>query len=204
MQRLDAKIGQALNIALPDLVMPPLPPIEGAQVLHFPRPGAGRFSTRAWIGVAASVLLAVSLAVRFYDTDVKSTASLADEIVAHLDHEPQALRVTSRPVSAQRLAAVLKDDVAELDDDIGLITYANTCVIDGKEIPHLVVQGKRGPITLLLLPDELVDRALPLEGDGVSGVVLPVGRGSIAIIGEREEPLRGISQRVANAVKWTS
>ena len=34
-----------------------------------------------------------------------------------------------------------------------------SCIINGKTIPHLVIQGKKGPITLLLMPDEMVTLA---------------------------------------------
>ncbi len=202
---LDLKIAKALDIPVPALVVPELPPMGGedANVINLPFRRGGRLSAPAWIGLAASVLLATVLGVRFVSDDA-IYPSLANEIIAHLDHEPHALRVTTQPVSAQRLAAVVRDDVAEMGDELGLITYANSCVINGKKIPHLVLQGERGPITLLLLPDEMVNSAVPLDGDGISGVILPVGQGSIAIIGDREESLDEIEQRVVNSVKWST
>jgi hypothetical protein len=127
---------------------------------------------------------------------------LADEIIAHLDHELGALQVTDKAVSERKVSRVVEKDVAEMD--IGLITYARTCVINGHTIPHLVIQGERGPITLLLLPDEMVDSAVALEGVGITGVILPVGNGSIAIIGERDEPLDDLKNRLVNTVRWST
>lgn len=204
MQALDQRIARALAIDVPQLDMPVLAPLDDgdlAAVTVLPLRGRGQLSTPAWLGLAAGVVLALVVAGGFlpgYDSDL----SLADEIIAHLDHEPNALRVTTQAVSNRELHGVINGDVAALDDGIGLVTYARSCVINGHTIPHLVIQGEKGPVTLLLLPNEPVDMAIPLYGKGVHGVLLPVGRGSIAIIGDREEPIEEIEQRVIDSVTW--
>ena len=199
---LDQKIAAALQISVPDLKIPDLPPIsdEDAKIVNLPF-GRGRTRTTMWIGLAASVLLATVVGVRFFSEDV-IYPSLAEEIIAHLDHHQDGLKVTDKAVSGRKLAKVVDNDVEDMD--AGLITYATSCVINGHTIPHLVIQGERGPITLLLLPDEMIDMAVPLEGVGITGVILPVGNGSIAIIGERDEPLENVKQRLVNSVKWST
>ena len=199
---LDQKIAAALDIPLPELRLPELPPIgeEDAKVVNLPF-GRGRMRTSAWIGLAASVLLATTLGIRFFSPDV-IYESLGDEIIAHLDHEPRSRQITQKVVSERKLAQVIDKDVAEMD--AGLITYARSCVINGKTIRHLVIQGERGPVTLLLLPDEMIDSAVLLEGIGITGVILPVGNGSVAIIGERGEPLDKIEKQITSSVKWST
>jgi hypothetical protein len=80
-----------------------------------------------------------------------------------------------------------------------------SCVINGNTVPHLVIQGERGPVTLILLPDETIDKAIRLSGVNVQGVILPVGSGSIAVIGEREDQLEEIGEigrRLSETVHW--
>jgi len=204
MRALDETISRALSIDVPELAMPELTDIdtEDEDVVHMPVGNKRRFSTPAWIGIAASIAIAAVLGVRFLD-EPTVYPSLAAEVVAHLDHEPRALTVTSTPVAERSLINVVSKSGAEIDGDVGLITYAKSCVINGKTVPHLVIQGKLGPITLLLMPDERVDGAVPLTGKSINGVILPVGAGSIAIIGEREENLSEIEQRVADSVTWS-
>jgi hypothetical protein len=55
-----------------------------------------------------------------------------------------------------------------------------------------------------LLPDEAVDDAVELEGESINGVLLPVGGGSVAIIGEKDEKLESIRQNVMNSVTWST
>jgi hypothetical protein len=78
-----------------------------------------------------------------------------------------------------------------------------SCKINGREVPHLVMQGEKGPITILLMPFEMVDMPIKLSGQSIEGVILPVGNGSIAIIGERGEAIDEVGTRVTDTVKWS-
>ena len=197
MRAFDRRIAGALELDVPELKMPDL---GDSNVVSFkPR----RVSTPAWFALAATVVIAAFLGIRMFGTDV-TYPSLADEIVAHLDHEPYALRVTDEAVSDRRLARVVPADIADMDHDAGLITYAQTCIINGKEVPHLVIQGKSGPVPVLLMPEEMVEGAQEIEGESINGVILPVGSGSIAIIGEEEERLDTIQESVMNSVSWST
>ncbi len=199
MQALDAQIAKALAIDTPTPKIPDLPPIEDDNVVNLPFERKGRAPT--WIALAASFALAAIVGTQFIGSG--PDLSLADEILAHIDHEPGALRVTDVSVSDDRLNRVVNSSVGTLDRSVGLITYAKSCPINGKSVPHLVIQGEKGPVTLLLMPDEMVDRASTIVGEGVSGVILPVGSGSIAILGERDEDIGEIEQRVVDSVVWS-
>ena len=202
MRALDADIAKALQLDLPTLTLPELPTIDAqdnvvslAARRSLPKP--------RWFALAASVMLAAVIGVRMFAVGVDDI-SLADEVLAHLDHEPAALVVSTTPVSDQQLTKAVPASVAHMDHGAGLITYAQSCEINGKTVPHLVIQGELGPITILLMPDEKVAAAQTLDGDNVHGVILPVGNGSIAIIGAREEPLERIEKSVLSSVTWST
>lgn len=198
---LDEKIAAALAINVPELTMPDLPEIDAEKVVSL----VARRSTPkpVWFALAATVLLAVFVGIRTPDM-VLMEGTLEEQVLAHLDHEPISLRVTNTPVSDSRLAEVVPGDIAEMNHDAGLITYAQSCIINGNTIPHLVIQGEYGPVTILLMPDEKVLAAKTLDGVNIQGVILPVGNGSIAIIGNREEQLEGIKKNVLDSVMWST
>ncbi|MDX1480356.1 MAG: DUF3379 family protein [Woeseiaceae bacterium] len=202
MQALDRRISAALSVDVPKLVMPELPQIGDDNVVNMPISNKRRLTVPEWIGIAASFLLVAVIGARVLDSG-REYPTLAEEVIAHLDHEPRALQVSSEPVAERRLRRVVHRSGAEIDRDLGLITYARSCIINGKEIPHLVMQGESGPITLLLMPGESVDEAVPLEGESINGVILPVGDGSIAIIGERNENIAEIEEQVVDSISWT-
>ncbi len=200
MKALDLKIARALQIDVPPLVMPELPDVDDNVATL---PVRRRSKAPIWFAVAATVVLGLSIALRMSSVFVEYD-SLADEVLAHLDHEPYALRVSDTPVSDRRLQRIVPASMAVFDRDETLITYANPCIINGKRVPHLVVQGQHGPITILLMPEEKVNKETPLDGDTVHGVILPVGGGSIAIIGPREESLEPIQENVRASLTWTT
>ena len=200
-QALDLKIARALQIDVPPLDMPELPEIDSDKVVTLPQ--RRRSSAPLWFAVAATVVLGLSIALRMSPM-FQDYESLADEVIAHLDHEPYALRVTDEPVTDSRLLRTVPANVAVFDRADSLITYANSCTINGNRVPHLVIQGQHGPVTILLMPEEEVAEATPLDGNSVHGVILPVGEGSIAIIGPREEPLEPIQENVLGSLTWTT
>jgi hypothetical protein len=197
MRAFDQKIIKALELQAPPLRMPDLPEIDSANVVTLP----GRKVITPWLAVAATVVIAAVVGIRMLGSDLQAD-SLRDQIIAHLDHEPNSLRVTSTPISDARLNAVVSSEVGEMDRSAGLITYAKSCSINGKSVPHLVIQGEFGPITILLMPDEYVAEASSISGESVSGVILPVGKGSIAIIGDTAERMDEIQKRVVDSVTW--
>lgn len=198
MLSLDDRISAALNLSVPELVMPELPDIKVDNVVTLqPK----KRNTTTWFAIAATVVIAATLGFRMLSTDIHYE-SLEAEIIAHLDHEPASLVVTDKGVSDARLAAVVPANLSTMGHSAGLVTYAQTCDINGKAVPHLVIQGERGPVTILLLPDEKIDAAVDLSGEHIDGVLLPVGNGSIAIIGQRGERIDAISNRVRNSVMW--
>ena len=198
MLELDRTISRALALDVPQLEMPELPDIESDKVVAL---GKRRMSPPAWLAMAAAVVLAAFVGLRMIATGPQFD-TLGEELLAHLDHEPYALKVTDVPVTDARLARVVAADVARLDHSAGLITYAQSCIVNGHEVPHLVIQGERGPVTILLMPEQQVSGPESVMGEGIQGVIIPVGNGSIAIFGEREEALDRIERKVLDSVTW--
>jgi len=200
MRALDVNIGRALSLEVPDLVLPDLPYFENVVSL----PDRRRLSTPTWFAMAATILLAVFFGVRFAGDDGVVYGSLADEILAHVSNEPSALQVTDVAVSDDHLHQVIPANVAAMDANVGFITFAASCPINGHDVPHLVMQGQHGPITVILMPDEKISSAIALDDEHRHGVILPVGDGSIAIVGGLDERLDEVQKQVLQSVVWST
>ncbi len=200
MQALDQKIGRALALEVPELTMPSLDDVDTGNVvtLESRRP----VTMKTWFSIAATVALAVFIGFRYGPDNSPAYASLGDEVLAHVTHEPEALQVTDRKVSDDHLHQVVPASIANMDHSSGLITYAETCPISGYDVPHLVIQGVHGPITIMLLPNEKISEAILLNDENSHGVILPVGDGSIAIVGSREEKLEEVQKKILQSVTW--
>lgn len=196
---LDREMRVAMEIEVPQYK---LPAVAGtAEIVTIPRRAS--WVRTGWIGLAASVALVAVFVLNRGEERLPGT-SLADQVIAHLDHEPASLVITNRPVSEGRFQAVARPALVDVNREIGLVTYAASCIINGREVPHLVVQGENGPVTILLLPHEKVAQAIPLQGAAIEGLILPVGNGSVAIIGNRGESIDRWRERVAESIHWTA
>jgi hypothetical protein len=198
---LDAEIARALALDVPEFAMPGLPDIETSGVAALP--SRRKRILPAWFALVATVAVIAILGVRMLDPGTGG-ATLAEQVLAHLDHEPQALLPTNQPVSDAELRAAVPANVSTLDQSAGVITYVRSCEINGRTVPHLVIQGEAGPVTILLMPEEPLSESIPLRGEHVNGVILPVSGGSVAIIGTRDERLEHIQREVLNSVTWTT
>ena len=199
--QLNERIAAAMSIQVPELKMPELPDLDTASVVSLAERRS--ISKPAWFAMAATVLLAAVVGIRMVGTGT-SYGSLEQQVLAHLDHEQAALLPSATPVSDTQLIGAVPENIATLGHGAGLITYAQSCSINGKDVPHLVIQGEHGPITILLMPHEKVSAASTFDGVGIQGVIIPVGDGSVAIIGDREEQLEDVKKNVLDSVTWST
>ena len=200
MLALEDRISRALAINVPDIAMPELEEVAASNVVDLT--ARRRKLTPVWLAAAATVLVAAFIGVRFGGLGSPGYDSLADEVLAHVTHEPRALLPSDVRVQERELAKVVPASIAELDQSKAFITYAETCPISGNNVPHLVIQGKSGPITIMLLPDEKISEAISLNNETSHGVILPVGDGSIAIVGARDENLEDVQRQLLQSVTW--
>jgi hypothetical protein len=54
------------------------------------------------------------------------------------------------------------------------------------------------------MPDEFIETARVVDGESIHGLILPVGKGSVAIVGDREEQLDRVKQNVLDSVTWST
>jgi len=196
-EQLDRALGLALAVPVP----------EGLAHRVVLRAESARRWPRSAIATAAAVAL-VALGAVLGVLWSRSPAAygpmtLGADVMAHAHHEPGSWQQGLEPVALVRLSGVLDRAEVELLDaaQLGPVTYARSCFLRGRQVPHLMVQSVAGPAMVLLLPQEQVKKELPLAEDGLQGVIVPVGSGSIAIVAADPVAVAAVRQRVLTAVR---
>ena len=158
----------------------------------------------AWASAAVAAAVALIAVALLWAAPWRGVAqeSLAREVMAHAHHETISWDPNLVPVASTRLRGVLaRGEVALLDEaQLGIVVYARTCVLRGHKVPHLTVQGTAGPAMVLLLADEPIAHEEKLDEDGLRGVLVPVGTGSIAIVAADPAAVEAVRQRVVSAL----
>jgi hypothetical protein len=198
--RFDERLQRALRIAVeasPDTQVVPLRPTS--------RPRAA-FARRGWWAMAASALIAAVVAGGLWLAAPRST--LAADVVTHMAEEPEAWSRTDVRVPEPKLAAVLSESHVRLAQNAGLVSYANSCLFRGHQVPHLVVQTAQGPVTVMVLEYESVQTPLRFDSQGYRGVIVPVpGHGSMAVLEKGAatdmKTVHAVATQVLSAISWT-
>ncbi|MCW8955468.1 MAG: DUF3379 domain-containing protein [Gammaproteobacteria bacterium] len=86
----------------------------------------------------------------------------------------------------------------EIKHDFGQVNYLGSCKIANKEGVHIVLAGKKGAITVMMLPQIKVDTEQSVSDGRFQGIITPLGKGSMAILGEKNELLDQIEQKIKN------
>ncbi|MEX0900411.1 MAG: DUF3379 family protein [Gammaproteobacteria bacterium] len=182
-QRFEQRLAYALSVPVPEGVAERV-------MLH----AAWRSPRPHWQTIAATVAavtLGALLAIQLADQPV-----LAQSVLTHVYDEPDLLIPGSEPVDPARLKAVLERVGGTLDGTIGSVLHAGLCPVGGKLAAHLVVAGEHGPIAVLVMPEYGVATNTAVGDDKLHGAIVPVGRGSVAVIGFRGESLDVLAERV--------
>lgn len=159
-----------------------------------------RLFKRSWpVALAASLLLALFMGVL-----PSSDERLAQEVLAHLEEDAGAWKVhddASAQLTAvlQRVNVNLKPTAAF--QELGQISFAGNCVIDGYLAAHLVVQSAQGPITLLLMPKLTTDKEVQLTQGGWHAALEPFESGTLAVIGQPGADLSRYQQQLRQQVE---
>lgn len=155
---------------------------------------------RRWLSLAASIVAGVLVGTLLWVVGPRN--SLPADLLEHLDREPGAMVATTRPEDAAVVAKVLQDGGIRLRAEAGLLSYANSCRIRGRTVPHLVVQAEGGPVTVLVLHGQQSAAPVSFAGRGLSGRIVPAGPGSIAVIAAADADLAQVAARMPAAVEW--
>jgi hypothetical protein len=155
-------------------------------------PPARRFA------LAASVVLALVVAGGAWL--FRPTSALASEVVAHVQEEADSWS-SHEQMPDDSIAAVLAAAGVEFDARMPVV-YAAPCLFRGRRIAHLVVRTSHGPLTVMLLHHVSVPRRERFSEDGLNGVLLPAGSGSVAVLARDASVPAAEADALVSAVHW--
>jgi hypothetical protein len=144
--------------------------------------------------------LAAALVVGFTLWLSRPATSLAAEIVTHVEGEPNSWHKT-QPVPAEQLEAVLRKSGVKLGTGMEPVVYANSCWFRGHFVPHMVVTTEHGPVTVMILLHEQVPATRQFNEDGFTGLLVPAGTGSVAVISHTPMALDQPASDVVHALQ---
>ncbi len=194
-QLLDGRLERAFAVPVPEGLEARI--VLDASLKHAPR------LWRPWFAAAASALLTLVIATAAYRHQHPVGDDLASAVVAHIRDPDEVMAIgPDRALlhDASYVEGVFQGAGLRMQGSMDDVTYAHLCLFRGERVVHLVVQGDHGPVTIMLLPHIHVDSNTPVDEDGFHGVIVPAGKGSIAIVTNNATPVEPMEQEVASKV----
>ncbi len=189
---------------LHNATMIPVPEQLTSRILLNQRTNVNRQSAlqRRWYAVAASFVLAIVVIIGIEKQIVP--VSVEQLVIAHVNDEPQHLKQNLN-IQSPEFNKVLADIGMMASASVGRVNYAGGCNIRNKEKgAHIVLQGKKGPVTVLFMPGETVAMRILVQDNRFDGVIFPAERGSVAVIGEKGEFIEAVEKRINASVGYLS
>jgi hypothetical protein len=189
---LDARILAALEVAVPPTRL---------RAAAAPESTVAGIAPRRWYALAASVVAGVLVGTLIWVSTPR--VSLAEDVLGHMHHEPEAMAATTEVPDERTLIEVLDRSDVHLAPEVGRVSYARSCWFRGHFVPHLVVQTESGPVTVMVLRHEKPRSVVEFDEEGYAGRIVPAGAGSVAVIGTTDADLNAITARVLDALAWS-
>jgi len=189
---------EALEDRLRALLQSPPPADLKSRLRQAPRKRRSRFLPLA---TAAALSGLAALGVLWLGGAEESSEVVA-EVLAHIEHEPRALEaVRPLPEDAWRtLSPRVRLDTAGWDH---AVTYAAPCELMREPGLHLVLAAGSGLVTVLVIVDREIDQARMFSDDGRRGVVRPLSRGTLAVVGAQARAVDELAAELAERIEIT-
>ncbi|HSS63971.1 MAG TPA: DUF3379 family protein [Gammaproteobacteria bacterium] len=163
-------------------------------------PSRSKRSRRGMFALAASMVAAVGLALSVpYFVNLQDP--LAREIFTLIRYADYAME-RKIPLGNQIVAKAIARAGLELEGSLEKVTFAGNCLLQQKIAGHLVMQGEKAPITVFLIREMEIDSRVTIRNDNLRGLVVPVDKGAIVVVGAPDESFTELVERITAAVRW--
>jgi len=162
-----------------------------------------------WYAMAAALVLALGLtlsALLIPSGPTQAEVAMGQGIIRHIIAETADFTGTDN-VNFNRVNQVMATVGGQMQDNALTrelnITFAKQCLVLPGEIgAHFVMHSDGGVVNIVILQDSLVDREFEVEDDRFSGMVSPIGTGSMILIGDTMEGLENYRNMLAANIDW--
>ncbi|QXC56684.1 DUF3379 domain-containing protein [Vibrio mimicus] len=128
-------------------------------------------------------------------------ASLPEMAVQHVIHEEGFVNQADEQADMHQINAKMQPFSFKIEGSFPYhVYYLNHCGFGKENAVHMVFQGDKGKVTLFFTPIAS-KKALEFKQDGMSGVVEPMGKASLILVGEQGEDVLAIANKLMPMIK---
>ncbi len=151
-----------------------------------------------WMSIAAGIVLAIGLSIGTYK--LGESHGFEQQVFAHMNEDAYALERNDN-VQLTAFNKMFKRHGIQANENIGTIRYAGNCPIDGKVVPHFVLDFNGKTLTVAYIPGETINKNR-VSNERFEGKVFGAGKGSFMILAEENKtPLEEMQKHVMSSIE---
>ena len=119
----------------------------------------------------------------------------------YIHQQPQLLKLDQNIDSAQ-LGRFISAFGGELKQEVSGVRFAEPCGLKPEIVAHLIIDGEKGPITLMYSQNTMISKLVAFNKHNMQGVHYPTETGSVALFADPGEPLDKFVALLDQSIKW--
>lgn len=159
---------------------------------------------RRALPVAACLALFMLMAYQFQPA---RNSDLEQEILRHVYAERQFLESRSASIPLAEVNARMERMIgAHIESSPATealdVHFAKDCWVAKAVTMHLIINGDTGPVSLMMIPQKVVEKTTTIADSRFAGTITPVDGGTLVVLGNRQEPVGKYFNIFTDNVKW--
>ena len=132
---------------------------------------------------------------------VFTPTSMSTIALQHVNAEAQFVEHTDEAVTLQQVNAKLKPFGTSMNQLPGHIYYLNYCGFDGNRALHMIVGTDKGKMTVFIVPQ--TSSKMATDSDHINkSLLVPLQDASLIIVGDKDEKLMPIAEKLKSELYW--
>lgn len=161
-------------------------------------------SSHRWhLAIAASVAFIIGISLPLLNNLNNFTQNIGAVALQHVQEEYYFTEKINEHANLSSVNAKLASYGGLAKDDLGEVLYVNHCSFEGTPGLHMIIQGEQGRITVFVVPEDAGLKNSPdFYNQRLKGVTENLGKVSLVIVGEKDEPLEKIQLKLKENIQW--
>ncbi len=182
-----------------------------SNVLRIKAPRAKYFQ---YLALAAGLVLAVSISFNLGQNSAPSEddISFGNSVLAHLYEDADEINAINSGVFGDIVAMPAVNETManagtllasnELTQSLTVRSAKPCIIIPAFESAHLLIEGSQGAVSIFVINNSPVHAEYQIRDERFSGVVMPMGKGNMILVGEKDENLEQYKDLFSDSVEW--
>jgi len=150
-----------------------------------------------WLSLAAGLVLAIGLSIGTYQ--LGESHGLEQHVFAHVNEDLYALDRNDN-IQLASFNKMYSAHGIKGTNQIGTIKYAGNCPVNGKTVPHFVLDFNGHSLTVAYLPGENLSKR-SINSEHFDGVVVGAEKGSFMILSSDQKLSKDMQEYALNSIE---